>query len=272
MRCRLIARLIPSYESRSLGLMLLELVVTSVMTALLFSQIFDTSFPTGTYAHSYGLEGFVTSPYHDGSSFPEQVNRYVSRYLASTLIRGELPFFFDLARTASNYFSTNSTLIESKRRWIEQVRLYGSKCFASLPTRELRTAFTDTGHRTLQLLLDIESNDLLLAYSNEVKRNNIPPWTWAAISSLPQTHDGCTDEVAALGCFAAVKTMVINAQRIGPLGHRNTQAMLSNFARQIPIMVDLAKTIPVDDAINVSLVVENSQYRHVTLDTKLFKT
>ncbi len=242
------------------------------MINLLFSQVFDTSFPTGTYAHSYGLEGFVDSPYQNHSSFPEQVNRYVSRYLASTLIRGELPLFFDLVLCASEFFSATSNSTGPRERWIEKARLFGSKCFASLPTRELRNAFTDTGQRTLELLLDISSNDLLSSYYREVKHHEIPPWSWAAISSLPQAHGEYTDEVAALGCFASIKTMVINAQRIGPLGHRNTQIMLSNFAKQIPLMVEFAKTIGTENAINVSFLVEESQYRHATLGTKLFKT
>ncbi len=241
------------------------------MNGLLFSQIFDTSFPNGTYAHSYGLEGYVVNPGADELSFPERVYRYVLRYLEVVLARGELPLFFDLAHLASPFLA-DPTLIQSKESWMDRARFYGTKCLASLPTVELRTAFITTGSRTLELFLDVTPNDLLLAYASAVKLQNMPPWIWAMISALPLDDDDTIDEVAALGCFSSIKTMVINAQRLGALGHRNTQLMLSRFAKQIPSMIQLAKSIDVEDAINVSMVIEESQYRHVTLTTKLFST
>lgn len=98
-------------------------------------QLFDTAFPNGGYAHSYGLEGLV----QDGEICSEDdLIEFSCQEFADSLISTELPLF----RLAYQAFESGE---------LARISELDQLSWAVRPTRELRESASSVGRQTYRI-------------------------------------------------------------------------------------------------------------------------
>ena len=217
-------------------------------------QSSDSMFPTGAYAHSYGMEGAVQDGLiKDIADFRAFINDMVSPGLEKL----ELP-----AAAAAFTAAQDADLA----RLCELDQRYG----AMKPSRELREATARTGRQRLLLNLEIAGEPFWhdIEQARLAKRleayEPIVLGTQGALGQMP------LDDTLGLAFYHGLTPFVNAALKLVRMGQLACQKILSEALAQTAEVVDKAKQISIEEMGWICPALDISSARHERAFSRLF--
>ena len=217
-------------------------------------QSSDSMFPTGAYAHSYGMEGAVQDGLiKDIADFRAFINDMV----VPGLEKLELPVAAAAFKAAQD--ADLARLCELDQR-------YG----AMKPSRELREATARTGRQRLSLNLELTGEPFWrdIEQARLAKRleayESIVLGTQGALGQMP------LDDTLGLAFYHGLTPFVNAALKLVRMGQLACQKILSEALAQTAEVVDKAKQISTEEMGWLCPALDISSARHETAFSRLF--
>ena len=214
----------------------------------------DSMFPTGAYAHSFGMEGAV----QDGLINDEADFRaFIHDMIIPGLEKLELP-------TAAAAFAAAQDADLAKLCELDQ--LYG----AMKPSRELREATARTGRQRLSLNLELTGEPFWrdVEQARLAKRleayEPIVLGTQGALGQMP------LDDTLGLAFYHGLTPFVNAALKLVRMGQLACQKILSEALGQTGGVVERAKRISIEEMGWLCPALDISSSRHETAFSRLF--
>ena len=190
-------------------------------------QLSDTAFPTGSFAHSMGLEAFAGT--------------------------GRLRSAEDLERLAGVYLNSLSTsdgvaLRAAYVARLDEVIEIDRLLSATKLTRELRSASTATGGRFLASVaaLGVEST-LLENYTRAVREDEAPGNMAVGYGVAALALELEVDEALLSYLFTATSSLVAAGQKLIPLGGSAAQRVLYRLNAETTRVLEKSEEVALED-------------------------
>ncbi|MBI5043405.1 MAG: urease accessory protein UreF [Nitrospirae bacterium] len=219
-------------------------------------QITDSLFPSGAFAHSFGLETYVSEGLiknRDG------LIRFLTSYLTGMIGRCDAVFARLSYESAKNQDIANIARLD---KLIHSMKL----------TREMREGSIHIGRQIICVIGEMYKSDLLNMLLNMIKEKSMyghHPVVSGAVSSVL----GMDIEDALLAyLYSNVSGLVAAGIRLIPLGHTDGQRVINEIK---PLLVRIAKeaeSLKEDDISSFAPSIEIMSMRHEYLYTRLFKS
>jgi urease accessory protein len=212
-------------------------------------QTNDSMFPTGAYAHSFGLEGLV----EDGTVIDEESLRdYLLHAFLPAVASMDLPLVHAAwCATASGSADTMMDLDD----------LAG----ALRPTRELRLASRRTGSQRLATIIELKPHALLCEFQH--RGGGHAAIVFGMECALWEVPDLAA--VQAYG-YQALAGQIAAAMKLISMGQLAAQRLLGDLMTELARHVDTATDIVPDDAGWFQPLADIASGRHERAHTRLF--
>jgi urease accessory protein len=217
-------------------------------------QTNDSFYPTGSYAHSFGLEGLV----HEGViTDRESLHAFVFQSVLPALRHNDLP----LAAQAWRAFVGPD--------WIQIAEL--SELSAALKTaKEARQATENIGRQRAELVVALHPCPLAREY---LERALAGRWPFAAPISAAlegQVLGAPLPAVLASVYYSSVVSLLASAMKLLRIGQNSCQTLLADALGRAPADLAFAANVPVDEIGWFNPWVDIAAARHETADGRLF--
>jgi urease accessory protein len=217
-------------------------------------QAGDSFYPTGSYAHSFGLEGLV----QEGVVRDRMTLRdFILRSALPALQHVELP----LAAHTWRAFG--------KPDWkrIEELCVLSS---ALKSAREARNASENIGRQRAELAATLRKSPLAEDY---VRRSAEAHWPHSAPVSAAlegRVLNAPLTAVLASVVYSNLAGLISAAVKILRLGQNGSQSLLSEALQSAPAIIAVAETIPLDEIGWFNPWLDIAAARHETADARMF--
>lgn len=217
-------------------------------------QIHDSAFPTGSFAHSFGMETYIQeNVIRNEDDLREFCDMYIRQNLASTDAI--------IAKEAYNLAINRDTkgLIH-----LEKI------CHGIKLSPETRKGSSMMGRRFLQTVYPLSNEELLMYWYEKVKSQEIKghyPVVYGIYTALLGVETKMSIETFL---YSSITALVQNAVRAVPLGQMS--GVKTTFAL-LPIIQETAQQVMVltlDDLDNNSIALEIASMKHEFLHSRLF--
>ena len=217
-------------------------------------QAGDSFYPTGSYAHSFGLEGLVQA---EVIRDRESLRSFVLQSALPTLRHVELP----LATHAWRAFATPD--------W----KTIGELCLLSsaLKTaREARTASENIGRQRAELTASLHASPLAQDFLRRASEHGWP--TGAAIAAALEGRVLGAPLIAVLAgiTYANLAALISAAMKILRLGQNASQSLLTEALGAAPEIIAAAEATPLDEIGWFNPWLDIAAARHETADSRMF--
>jgi urease accessory protein len=217
-------------------------------------QAGDSFYPTGSYAHSFGLEGLVQAGViHDRATLRE----FLFRSVLPSLRQAELP----LAAQAWEAFGAED--------WAR----IGELCHLSAALKapaEIRTASSNIGRQRAELTALLHAHPLAKEY---LRRAGAEDWPFAAaVSSALEGRVLGAPCVAVLSgvYYASTASLISAAMKVLRLGQNASQTLLTETLGAAPGIITAAEQVPFDEIGWFNPWLDIASARHETADSRMF--
>jgi urease accessory protein len=225
-------------------------ITTDALAFLL--QISDSAFPTGGYAHSYGLEEMV----HCGVVTNEKtLLEFLQNQIRPALVHNDLPLVREAHEAASS--GRFETLVDIDS-------LAGALKLSS----ELREASRRVGTRRLATLLKVRTNPALAALSDAVTRGDAVGHH-AVVFGCACIHLPVQDALAAYD-YQTVAGFCTASLKLLRIGQEGVQRVLATCVVDTAGVVEQALAIPFDEIGWFDPVLDLASMRHEIANERLF--
>lgn len=217
-------------------------------------QASDTLYPTGAYAHSFGLEGMVEAGVvRDRAT----LRAFLLNSVLPSLRNVDLP----LAVHAWKAFGT--------RDWpaVGEVCALASALRAP---RELRAAAEAIGRQRAELLAHVHQAELAREFLRRAGEARWPHCTAVSAALEARVHGAPLAAVLAGVCYAAVAGVIAAATKLLRLGQNAAQGLLTETVALCPAMVGPACELPLDEIGWFNPWLDAASARHETANARLF--
>lgn len=217
-------------------------------------QAGDSFYPTGSYAHSFGLEGLVQEGViRDRATLRE----FLFRSVLPSLRQVELPLVA-LAWTAFG--------VEDWKRVEELCRLSA----ALKAPQELRTASNNIGRQRAELTARLHSHPLAQEYLRQAVAGDWP-FSAAVSSALEGRALGAPGGAVLAGVYyASTAALVSAAMKILRLGQNAAQSLLTEALGAAPGVIAAAEQVPFDEIGWFNPWLDIAAARHESADARMF--
>jgi len=226
--------------------------LASWLVALL--QAGDSFYPTGSYAHSFGLEGLVQEGVvRDRITLRE----FLFRSVLPSLQRVELP----LAAHAWQAFGTED--------WSRIGELSELSAALKAP-QELRAASFNIGRQRAELIGLLQAHPMAKEY---LRRAGESEWSFSApVSAALEGRIHGAPQVAVLSgvFYASVSSLLSAAMKVLRLGQNASQSLLTETLSAAPVIIASAEKIPVDEIGWFNPWLDIASARHESADSRMF--
>ena len=209
-------------------------------------QANDSQYPSGAYAHSYGLEELVEAGVVKDA---EGLERFLERQILPALIAFELPYFVRAHRAAGK---------GDGRRLLE---LDAELDAWRLPA-ETRDASRRIGSRRLELLRQLAPSPLVEGHAAACPFSHHLVVTAIELSSIPLA------QAARAFAFQTVTGFATASMKLMRLGQSTCQAIVRRMLDRLGAEIDAALSRPPHGWFNPLL--EIASLRHARADARLF--
>jgi urease accessory protein len=230
--------------------------VTSIDTAWLCGllQAGDSFYPTGSYAHSFGLEGLVQEGVvHDR----ESLRQFIFRSALPALRHADLP----LAAHAWHAFGPPD--------WA-RVRELCELSSALKAPREVRLASENIGRQRAELVANLHGSALARDFLQHVTHDR---WPFSAPVSAALEGRALGAPVSAVLAgltYSAIASLLSAAMKILRLGQNACQGLLTAALSGAPAMIAAAETTPLEEIGWFNPWLDIASARHETADSRMF--
>lgn len=217
-------------------------------------QVGDSFYPTGSYAHSFGLEGLVQEGVvRDRVTLRE----FIFRSVLPSLRCVELP----LAAHAWQAFG--------QENWSK----IGELCQLSAAlkaSQELRTASANIGRQRAELMALLNPHALAVEYLRRAEESGWP--FSASVSAALEGRVHGAPQVAVLSSvyYASVASLLSAAMKVLRLGQNASQSLLTEALAAAPAIIAAAGEVSMDQIGWFNPWLDIAAARHETADSRMF--
>jgi urease accessory protein len=217
-------------------------------------QAGDSFYPTGSYAHSFGLEGLVQAGVvRDRATLREFIFRSVLPALRHT----ELPIAVHAWRALE----------------LPDWTRMGELCVLSSAlktSREARVASENIGRQRAELMATLRGDPLAQEYLRRAADEG-----WPFSSSISAALEGRVlgaplPAVLAGVSYATIASLLSAAMKLLRLGQNASQSLLTEALRATPAVIATAETVPFDEIGWFNPWLDIAAARHETADARMF--
>lgn len=217
-------------------------------------QINDTAFPTGSFAHSFGMETYIQdNTIRNGKDLKEFCDMYIRQNLAST----------DAIIVKEAYYL-------AQKRDIEGLIKLEKICHGIKLSPETRKGSTMIGRQFLQTVSPLNDDPLLKLWHEKLKNKEVKghfPVVYGIYTAILGLNAQISTEIFI---YSSVTALVQNAVRAVPLGQ--SSGVKTTFDL-LPVIQETAKHVmdlSIDDLDNNSIALEIASMKHEFLYSRLF--
>ena len=217
-------------------------------------QFSDSLFPTGSYAHSFGLEGAVQLGWvHDAPSLGD----FIRHFILPALQHFELPFLAHAFQAAKDGELERLCQIDQQ---------YG----AMKGSRELRQASARLGSQRLMMGTQLSDHPLLQRLAACRCDGRIEAHS-PIVFGVQSAVDGAPLDAALTAYyFQALASLLSASMKLIRIGQSGCQSLLGEFIRNADLVVGAAKKVRLDEAGWFSPSLEIASAQHERAYTRLF--
>jgi urease accessory protein len=217
-------------------------------------QTTDSIFPTGSYAHSFGLEGIVQLGLVSDS---ETLAAFLEQTIAPLLERVELP------AVAHSYQAARGGDLDQLCHIDE---LYG----ALKGTAELRQASLRIGQQRLAMLLQISPHPFLERVDAARRAGRLSGHS-SVVFGVQAAVAGVPIDAALIAAYYQCLSPFLSASmKLIRIGQNGCQALLARFMRDAPAVAERARAVAREDMGWFAPGLDIASARHETAYTRLF--
>ncbi len=219
-------------------------------------QAGDSYYPTGAYAHSFGLEGLVqTGMIHDRAT----LRSFILLSVLPALRQAELPLaahaFAALDPTAPEWGKVGELCVLAN---------------ALKSSREARTATENIGRQRAELAATLHNHPLAKDYLARAAAENWP-FSSAISAALEGRILGAPIEAVLAGLtYASVGGLLAASMKIMRIGQNASQTLLTEVLGQAPAIIEAARVVPLDEIGWFNSWLDIAAARHETADGRMF--
>jgi urease accessory protein len=217
-------------------------------------QAGDSFYPTGSYAHSFGLEGLVQEgAIRDRATLRE----FLFRAALPTLRHTELPLAAHAWRG----------LAEPDWKVVGELCVLSS---ALKTSRELRTASENIGRQRAELSASLHGSQLAQDYLRHAAAHG---WPHAAPISAALEGRVLNAPLAAVMsglCYASIASLLSAAMKLLRLGQNGAQSLLTEALASAPALIAAAETTSLDEVGWFNPWLDIVAARHEMADARMF--
>lgn len=217
-------------------------------------QAGDSFYPTGSYAHSFGLEGLVQ----------EGVIR--DRLTLRTFLQGSV---LPSLRQVELPLAAHAWTELGQENWPAVGELCRLSAALRAP-RELRQASENIGRQRAELAALLHGHPLALEYQRRVAAES---WPHAgAVSAALEGRVLGAPQVAVLAglCYSTLSAQVAAAMKILRLGQNAAQTLLAECLAAAPAVIAAAQQVPVAEIGWFNPWLDVAAARHESADARMF--
>jgi urease accessory protein len=209
-------------------------------------QANDTAYPSGSYAHSFGLEELVESGVVGNA---DDLENFIERQILPALLTFEIPLF---ARAHAAALARDVESILAIDRELDAWRI----------PAELRDASRRIGSQRLDLLARLDPSEWLLHYRTLSPRSHHLVVTALELSGVPVA------QAARAFAFQSIAGLTAASMKLMRIGQTVCQLIARRSLTKLGEKIDAALTQPPDGWFNPLL--EIASLRHARAHARLF--
>ncbi|WP_411827733.1 urease accessory protein UreF [Luteolibacter sp. AS25] len=206
----------------------------------------DTGYPSGGYAHSFGLEELVRAGIVADA---EGLEKFLEKQVVPNLLKFELPFF---ARAHAAAVESDAELLLNLDAELDAWRI----------PAELRDAGRRIGSQRLVLLCDLEGCEFF-----EEHRRRCPRSHHLIVTAL-ELRNVSVEAAARAFSYQAIVAGTSSSMKLMRIGQTACQRILSRVLKRMDAKVDAALKMEVDGHFNPLL--EIASLKHAFSNERLF--
>ena len=219
-----------------------------------FLQTVDSSFPTGAYAHSFGLEGLIDlKKIPDSDSFLSFLNEQVGPALAQQ----ELPYM-RLAFEAANEYN------------ISELAEIDNEISAWKLTQEIRNASISQGLNRLRMLRQLYENPLIADYHIAISRKEATGHNMCIVAIQAVVHGTPLAAVLSACIYQCFGSYCAAALKLLRLGQEHCQRILCDALQRSEDLIEHSMSVARDDAGWFRPNLDIASARHATAFSRTF--
>lgn len=229
---------------------------------LLALQFTDSSFPSGMYTLSHGLEGLAQRGEVDARRLPEVLHSMLRHAIGpadSTALA--------LAWAATREHGGDAP---DETQWLDAVTRIDRRLHATRLTRELRDGATRTGKQVLDLAAELLDDPVVSAWNAHVKARR-SPGSQSVVMGVVYARGGLDQrDAVAADLTAVVISLAGAALRLRLADHRSAQALVRGAAPVVEEVADAAVGAALEDLGGFAPVLDLASCHHENSDARLF--
>ncbi len=215
---------------------------------LMLLQWTDSSFPTGAFAHSGGLETYIQ---HAMVRNAGELGQLIAVKLESA--------------TYTDFIIVHCAMTAYQNRDAALLHELDELCAASKPARETRESSEKVGRRLLSSALNVYPNTRLSAYRADIERKVL--WGHhAVVQGMICAALGIEPRIALLAYgYALAANQTAASIKLMAMGQTQAQAVLAASGEAIHRAVEVALTLTLDDfgSFTTGLDIRTMQHEHL---------
>jgi len=217
-------------------------------------QTTDSLFPTGAYAHSYGLEGAVEDGYIND---PDTFKTYLMKIILPAMIHLELPSVAQAFEAAKSLDSSKITLLDE---------LYG----AMKVTVEIRTASERIGTQRLSLLQTLMPHPFLNKLDNLKNQGDFQAHE-AIVLGIQGALSGADKRHTMIAAYYLGLSMQANAVfKLIRIGQIQCQSIVASCLSKTDEVIENALKVSMEDIGWFSPSLDICSARHESAYSRIF--
>ncbi len=218
------------------------------MIDFLLLQINDTSFPIGSYTHSFGLETYIQQGLINNK---EQALKYVKAVLNTQIL------YTDLLSIKLIYKAKN----------LEEILKLESIMNAGIHARESREGMQKIGARFIKAIKSIQfNNDMFYIYTSKSKYHTHS----SAYAVFCKTQNIQFSDAIKHYLFSQTSNIVTNCVKLIPLSQYDGQYILALLYKDLEQIYNKLQILDVEDFCNVGVNYDIKSMQHEVLHSRLY--
>lgn len=225
-------------------------------------QLSDTFYPTGAYAHSFGLEGLVAeNVVRDRATLRE----FFLRSVEPALRQAELPIVVHAWTVLGNGAHAGGGEVD----W-EKVGELCVLASALKSAREARFAADNIGRQRVELLVKLRAHPLAVEFARRSEEGKWPGSPAIAAALEARVLGAPLDAALASVYYAAVAGPLAAAMKILRLGQNGAQTLLTEMLGRTPDVIAAAREVKADEIGWFNPWLDIAAARHERAEARLF--
>ncbi len=226
----------------------------NIINILRVLQICDSSFPIGSFNHSYGMESYLRN---NKITNIESLKEYIHVFLNNTFIYSD-----GLAiRMLYEYLNNNEL-----EKILELDRIITVQAIA----KETRNASKLIASRMIKLFIDLYDSKLLKEYEEKINTKEAFGHPAIVFGLLMYTLNFSEEEAISFHMYSTISTLIQNGVRAIPLGQKDGQIILKKCIENFKVLYEKIKNLDYSFFGASTPGIELAQINHEVLEFRLF--